>query len=720
MPQAPPARSPCHYGADGTATIDSLRRKQGLSNGFMADDPASGPPPIFLLSFRHRDELAAAAERAGWKAIAARRADAAERRFVSSGASTAVVDARGSFEDGMAAARLIADAAEANASALLVLVSRADIARLGIVFAAGATHYLASPFGEGELAQAMRFAARHAERLSGGRRAANGRAEMVEAEAEYWRWKPGGSRVALSPPLRARLGISDDADVPLRDLLRRLDKAGRRAARDAIARLVAGAKATAFAHADGGVAGGRATRTAHHLHREDADGSVVGRIEEIVARDTSAPATRDPMTGVADGHALRLWIDARLSDPGKAPTRCVLLLIAISRFETINSAFGKATGDALLQGVARRIERLAGSGGRGGRCIARIAGAEFAIGLAAPASAEEGAMIAAQLVEAIARPFVSGDHVVSLSCRIGVATAEADTIDAAALLRRASAALADAKGAEAGAVRVLDAHGEAQAARDSGLETDLRVALDADEIGILFQPQVGVTSGAIIGVEALARWRHPRLGELGAPTLFAAAERSDYLVQLSRHVQRKALASAAAWPEALSHLRVAVNVTAADIAGSGFAQDFLALVDAAGVARNRVTVEVTESGLIEDLGRAAGLLAELRAAGLRVAIDDFGTGYSSLAYLKALPLDYLKLDNHLSQDIGGSTRDRIVVRGVIEMARSLGLTVIAEGVETDEQLALLAAEGCALYQGYLCAPPLDTAALADLIARQRG
>jgi EAL domain-containing protein (putative c-di-GMP-specific phosphodiesterase class I) len=182
-------------------------------------------------------------------------------------------------------------------------------------------------------------------------------------------------------------------------------------------------------------------------------------------------------------------------------------------------------------------------------------------------------------------------------------------------------------------------------------------------------------------------------------------------------VQRKAIAAAAAWPEALAGLRLAVNVTAADIVRPGFADSFLALVAKSGFDPRRLTVEVTESGLIEDLASAAALLGRLRADGLRVAIDDFGTGYSSLAYLKALPLDYLKIDKRLSEDITGSARDQVVIRSVIEMARSLGLEVIAEGVETEEQLALLAREGCTLYQGFLCAPPLETDRLAELVGR---
>ena len=247
------------------------------------------------------------------------------------------------------------------------------------------------------------------------------------------------------------------------------------------------------------------------------------------------------------------------------------------------------------------------------------------------------------------------------------------------------------------------------------LDAELPAALTRGEIDILFQPQVEMAGGRMVGVEALARWRHPRLGEIDAPTLFAVAERSGLMLDLSRHVQRTALAQVALWPAALGHLRVAINVTSVDIAQREFADRFIAKLGETGVDPLRVTVEITESGLIADLASAAALLSDLRAHGLRVAIDDFGTGYSSLAYLKALPLDYLKIDKQMTQDIEGTPRDRVVVRGVIDMARALGLAVIAEGVETEQQLTLLAAEGCNYYQGYLYAPALTSAALADLV-----
>ena len=205
----------------------------------------------------------------------------------------------------------------------------------------------------------------------------------------------------------------------------------------------------------------------------------------------------------------------------------------------------------------------------------------------------------------------------------------------------------------------------------------------------------------------------PRYGELGASTLFSVTERSDYIVQLSDHVQRRAIAAAAAWPGSLAELRLSVNITAADIVRPGFAAHFLALVAGSGFATDRLTVEVTESGLIEDVHNATALLSALRAEGLAVAVDDFGTGYSSLAYLKSLPLDYLKIDSGLAQDIAGTARDRIIVRGVIHMAKSLGLSVIAEGVETQQQLELLSREGCDYYQGFLRSAGVSS---ADLVA----
>jgi len=376
-------------------------------------------------------------------------------------------------------------------------------------------------------------------------------------------------------------------------------------------------------------------------------------------------------------------------------------IVALTRFEVVNSAFGRATGDALLAAVQERIETVLAEGARGA-ALERGDGAHFTLALAT----DRMGIVAAAIEAALARQFEVEGSAINLGARIGVAHRGAGE-PAVLLLRRADEALAKARASDSATIHVAEAPHDA-----FRLAADLHRAIDRGEIDVLFQPQVAMATGAIVGVEALARWEHPELGGLGADALFAAADRADLGIALSDHIQALALRRVAAWPVALAALRIAINVTAADIARADFAGQLLARIAASGVARARVTVEITETGLIGDLEAAAALLATVRGAGCRVAIDDFGTGYSSLAYLAALPLDYLKIDRRLTQDIDGSERDRIVVRGVIAMARSLGLETIAEGVETEAQRALLAAEGCTYYQGFLCAEPLDDAALA--------
>ncbi|HYZ48462.1 MAG TPA: bifunctional diguanylate cyclase/phosphodiesterase [Sphingomonas sp.] len=650
---------------------------------------------LFVLSFRHRDELLAAAARGGWRAIAARRAAGAERRFVASGAGLAVVDGRGAFDEAIGAIRMLSDPVEANAAALLVLLSRNDVARLGEVFAAGATHYLASPFGEAELLQALRFAARHAQRLGGG---GISRPALQEAEELSWRLRPSGFE--FSNALQARLGL-ERARLPLGQACRLLDAPDRAAARGARRRLKSGYGSTAFVHAlpDG-------TRVVHHLSAEHE--GATGVLEPL---DTEAPLPlhRDPLTGLPDGAAARRWLASQL---GEAP-RPGVLLVGLNRLQTINEVYGRKSGDALLQAGVRRIEAAAGESRPKG-WMARLAGTEFLVGL--PGATPERLRDMAERILAAVERRVSAAPDVLLGADIGGAIAN-EHEELNALLRRASAALAEARETMGNTIRLLDGERADATERAARLVDELSRAMAAGEIDVLFQPQVRIADSRIVGVEALARWRHPEFGELGAQALFGAAARAGLVVPLSDLIQTCALTIAARWPEPLAQLRLSLNVTAMDLAQPDFTERMLARIDASGLAPARVTIEVTEEGLIEDLGAAASALAELRRGGYRVAIDDFGTGYSSLAYLKALPLDYLKLDRRLSQDIAGSPRDRVVVRGVIDMARSLGLGVVAEGVETEEQLALLAAEGCTLYQGFLCSEPVGSAELAKLVER---
>lgn len=654
--------------------------------------------PVFLLSFRQRDELAGLLAGEGWRLIAARRAEGAARRFAASGAAVAIVDARGALEDGLAALADLAPIATAQGAAILVLLSKGDAGRVGEAYDAGATHFLLSPMSGSELAQALRFAKRYADRLGG-----SGARGAEDAAALGWRYDPAMHSFQVTPTLAAKL---PRLGGPLA-LIRALHPDDRRLALAAARRAGQGGS-TAFAHALGDW-----PRVVTHLQHDGETGRWHALVEPLTAAPDPKAELRDMLGTVRDGPAARRWIEHRLGE-GDAPL--AVILIGLGQFAAVNTAYGRAAGDVLLAMAAKRLSATVRELLGRGAMVARIGGAEFLVA-ASDCDSVRVELVAGRAVEALQAPFLVSERPATIDVRASIAWSQPGD-DAAALLRRASEGLVDIARPSGEAVTPQAASVADQMLAQ--LARDVTGAIDGDQIDILFQPQVAMGSGAIIGAEALARWRHPGLDELGAETLFAAAARAGVSRALSDHVQRRALAIAATWPAALARLRLAINITAEDVARDGFADTLLDRVDASGFPRSRLTVEVTETGLIEDLSSAARLLAELRTAGCRVAIDDFGTGYSSLAYLKALPLDYLKIDRKLSQDITGSTRDRIVVRGVIDMARSLGLTVIAEGVETQEQLDLLAKEGCQVYQGFLCSEPVDSGALAALVQSRAG
>ncbi len=236
-------------------------------------------------------------------------------------------------------------------------------------------------------------------------------------------------------------------------------------------------------------------------------------------------------------------------------------------------------------------------------------------------------------------------------------------------------------------------------------------AISGGKIKVHYQPQIAVATGEVVGVEALARWD----GAAGPEELFRRAASAGLAERLSRQIQREALQRVGAWTGALANLRLSINLLAADLERPGYERWLLDEIAAAGLSPERVTAEITESSLVADRPAAAARLSQLRAAGVRIAVDDFGTGFCSLAYLTSLPLDSLKIDRGLVADIVGGSRDRIVVKAMIRLARELGLQVVIEGVETAAQLSLLNGWGCDLYQGFLGARALDEAALRAFV-----
>lgn len=246
-----------------------------------------------------------------------------------------------------------------------------------------------------------------------------------------------------------------------------------------------------------------------------------------------------------------------------------------------------------------------------------------------------------------------------------------------------------------------------------GLDKDLLAALDRNEIEVLYQPQFAAGSRRLTGGEALARWEHPELGLIGAGALFAIADRSGLVSRLSHHIAHAALGPAAAWPQ---HLRLSLNITAADLHADDFSDSVLDALAMAQFAPARLTIEITEQALVTGLYKVARKLQALVDRGVRIALDDFGAGFCNFRYLKHLPLHYIKLDHSMIDGVADDARDLAILRGIVAMAHALELEVIAEGVEDEDQHAIVQQEGCSTWQGYLGAPPMTTEEFAELAA----
>ena len=395
------------------------------------------------------------------------------------------------------------------------------------------------------------------------------------------------------------------------------------------------------------------------------------------------------------------------------------MLIGLRRMPAVNATYGTAVGDAALEAMEQRLERQAARLSAGSALTLRLSGGDFLIAYAMAEERLGWQVMAERMLRVVSEPLDVAGHRLRLTARAALAVAR-EGEGPVSLLDRLSAGLAQARESAADPVRWADRQSDHAPQSGYRLEQDIVQAIERDEITVLFQPQFAIETGKITGAEALARWQHPQYGEIGAGTLFALADKADFTRALSRHIRQRAMQHAARWTGPLAPLRLSLNVTAEDLGEKGFAKRELAMLAEAGFNPRRLTLEMTEQALVPDLKRAAARFAALREAGVRIAVDDFGTGYSSLLYLKRLPLDYLKLDHAMTRDIGGAEADRIIVRSVIAMAKALNLKVIAEGVESDAQLAALRAEGCDYFQGFLRGRAMEAEVFAEFAREELG
>ena len=418
------------------------------------------------------------------------------------------------------------------------------------------------------------------------------------------------------------------------------------------------------------------------------DGDGANSELNAASKDLRALLQRDALTSLLDAAAFEVMVAARQRTGDGDVAIGLIELRGLARFNDFN---GRTQGDQLILGLARRLDRLARDEFGPNVVVARIGGARFAVLPAARTAIERLRVEMRAIAGAIGDALIArqGDQM-GLRIAVGSLAATDSTSSGIALVARRLAA-------PPALVRAID----------------IEAAASGVGLTVLFQPQFSFTDDSLIGAEALVRWQHPRLGEVGGAVLFAAAAAAGLERKLSRAVWLQALQAMAGWPPSMKRLRIALNITAADVAASDMADGLIAMAAEAGIDCARLTVEVTEAALIERLDVAAQSLAHLRTTGMHAALDDFGTGYSGLAWLRQLPVDYIKIDSGFAHDASGGERERTVLRGVIDIARALDLDVLAEGVETEEQRESLMALGCRWYQGYLRSPALND---ADFIA----
>ncbi|WP_409287453.1 bifunctional diguanylate cyclase/phosphodiesterase [Pseudomonas guariconensis] len=408
----------------------------------------------------------------------------------------------------------------------------------------------------------------------------------------------------------------------------------------------------------------------------------------------------DALTGLANRNKLARHLEQALLRGSDAPP-LTLLLLDLDNFKPINDALGHAAGDAVLLEVATRLRETT----REGDLVARLGGDEFVLVLSGLDNHSEVDRFCARLIDLLQQPILFEDQALHIGASLGIAQSRAQGYDAGELIRCADIALYQAKGEGKHTWRYFDAQMNQQIQYRRQLENDLRRALKHEEFVLHYQPRYRLRDLQIVSVEALLRWQHPQEGLLGPDTFIPLAEQSDLIVALGRWVLREACQSARDWPQ---DLLVSVNLSPAQFSRSNVVADVREILLDTGFPAQRLELEITENVMLNDIEGALGTMLALKELGVRLNMDDFGTGYSSLGYLRTYPFDSIKIDKRFIAGLGNpSGNDRAVVQAIINLGRAMGLEVTAEGVETEQQLKLLAKDRCDEVQGYYLSRPLD-------------
>jgi diguanylate cyclase (GGDEF)-like protein/PAS domain S-box-containing protein len=422
-------------------------------------------------------------------------------------------------------------------------------------------------------------------------------------------------------------------------------------------------------------------------------------------------AHHDPLTDLPNRAAFNQHVDGAIEQAATEGEAVAIMCIDLDRFKEVNDVFGHALGDGLLCEVAKRMLAAAE-----GAFVARLGGDEFSVICAGGPQPGTAETLADRILQAVSGDIEIGGHTLRAGMSVGIAVYPADGADKSVLLANADAALYRAKAEARGTIRFFAPDMDKRLRERRALQHDLRSAIAHNELLLHYQPQAAV-GGGITGFEALVRWNHPKRGTIPPGEFIPLAEESGLIVQLGEWILRAACHEAATWP---TSLRIAVNFSPVQFRHGDLPSLVHSVLLESGLSAERLEIEITEGVLIDDFSRGLSILRRLKALGVRIAMDDFGTGYSSLSYLQSFPFDKIKIDRAFVANVERNPQSAAIVRAVIGLGRGLKIPIVAEGVETNEQLKFLEQEACGEIQGYLIGRPAPIERYSEIVGHKIG
>ena len=426
-------------------------------------------------------------------------------------------------------------------------------------------------------------------------------------------------------------------------------------------------------------------------------------------------ALHDTLTGLPNRKFLDDQLKSALTAAETSDDELALLLLDLDGFKEINDTLGHPVGDTLLVEVGRRVCETVGERGM----VARLGGDEFGVLVGALRNASDARIMAQRITKAVEEPYRIDGLSLQVTASVGIALCPEHGVYASKLLRAADIAMYAAK-RDHTRVAIYDSSSDRHSVRNLAMSGDLRQAIEGSQLSLHFQPQIDIESGAITGAEALVRWRHPQHGFIMPGEFVPMAEQTGLIRRLNDWIIRRAIRQSAEWHHQGLDIAVSINLSARNLHEEKLPDTLIGIFDAYGVDPGCITFEITESAIMIDPDRAMRVIQRISAIGVRLSIDDFGTGYSSLSYLKRLPVDEIKIDKSFVINMTEDASDAVIVRSTIDLAHNLGLKVVAEGIETEESLARLAALRCDVGQGFLLGRPAPAAELERLIRAPSG